>query len=189
MSQTETSWVDLVDKLNELYDGGFPLVPGRILIKAKEFSNVIDELPEVIPNEIKQARVILQQRDDILQAAKNKADRIVAGAENERYRLLSESSIMKDIEEKAEEFKRSVIDECEDIKMKAFNEAEGLRLKAMQEAIKIKEGAQEYANQILTKLEGDLSQLYQVVSNGKQYLNEMKANSESEVPQFQEVNR
>ncbi|MBE7705755.1 MAG: hypothetical protein E7Z91_00715 [Cyanobacteria bacterium SIG30] len=181
MSQLEKSWVDIVDKLGELYDSAFPIVPGRILVKAKEFANAIDDLPIVIPEEIKEAKIILQNKEEIIQTAKNKADRIIASAENERYRLLSESSIMKDIEEKAEEFKRSVIDECEDIKMKAFNEAEGLRLKATQEAIQIREGAQEYANQILSKLETDLSQLYQVVSNGKQYLNEMKVNADNQM--------
>ena len=58
--------------------------------------------------------------------------------------------------------------------MKAFNEAESARLAAQEEAIKIKEGAQKYAQEVLNKLEGDLKQLYQVVMNGQQYLQDMQ---------------
>ena len=58
--------------------------------------------------------------------------------------------------------------------MKAFNEAESARLAAQEEAIKIKEGAQQYAQEVLNKLEGDLKQLYQVVMNGQQYLADMQ---------------
>ncbi len=181
MAQTSEAVWELIDRLGELYDTGFPLPPGRLVIKAKELDYIINSFQAVLPEEMKEARVIIQKKEEILQSAKNKADRIIASAENERYRLLSESSIMKDIEEKAEEFKRRIIDECEDIKMKAFNEAEDVRLRAQQEDIKIRDGAQDYANQILSKLEGDLSQLYQIVSNGKQYLNEMKVNSDAVV--------
>ena len=70
--------------------------------------------------------------------------------------------------------------------MKAFNEAEGLRLKATQEAIKIREGAQEHADFVLSKLENGLSQLYQFVLNDKQYLNEMKTSDNTQTPQPEE---
>lgn len=176
MSQSEEKMYDLIDRLNQLWETGFHILPGHlIVVKSRELERVLSGFPSVIPAEINEAHIILRKKEDILQEARIKADRIIADAENDRHRLLSESSVLRDIEEKAQKFKQEVIDECESIKMRAFNEAEGTRLAATDEAIKIKEGAQAYAQNVLNKLEGDLNQLYQIVMNGQQYLSDIKS--------------
>lgn len=179
MSQhSEEKMYDLIDRLNQLWESGFHILPSHlIVVKSQELSRIIGGFPDAISNEIRDAHIVLRKKEDIIQEARIKADRIIADAENDRHRLLSESSVLRDIEEKAQKFKQEVIDECEAIKMRAFNEAEGVRLTASEEAIKIKEGAQHYAQNVLNKLEGDLNQLYQIVMNGQQYLADIK-NSE-----------
>jgi vacuolar-type H+-ATPase subunit H len=175
MSQSEEKMYDLIDRLNQLWETGFHILPGHlIVVKSQELSRIISSFPSAIPAEINEAHIILRKKEDILQEARIKADRIIADAENDRHRLLSESSIMRDIEEKATKFKQDVIEECESIKMRTFNEAEGTRLAANEEAIKIKDGAQAYAQNVLNKLESDLNQLYQIVMNGQQYLADVK---------------
>ncbi len=174
MSGSLKRMYELVEDLQRLADEGFPIFPTRTVVKTKDLQRIADDFPNAIDEEIVEARAILRRKEDIIQDAQMKAERIIATAENERHRILSESSILKEIEEKAQIFKQEVMEECENIKMKAFNEAEGVRLDASQEAIKIKEGAQEYAEQILAKLEGDLNQLYQIVMNGQQYLSQTK---------------
>jgi len=180
MSQTAEKMYDLIGRLEQLMESGLHVVPGLyIAVKSKELSRIISAFPDAVDNEIRDAHIILRKKEDILQEARIKADRIIADAENDRHRLLSESSVVRDIEEKAQKFKQEVIDECENIKMRAFNEAEGVRLATTEEAIKIKEGAQAYAQNVLNKLEGDLNQLYQVVMNGQQFLSDMKINDET----------
>jgi len=180
MSQTAEKMYDLIGRLEQLMESGLHVVPGLyIAVKSKELSRIISAFPDAVDNEIRDAHIILRKKEDILQEARIKADRIIADAENDRHRLLSESSVLRDIEEKAQKFKQEVIDECENIKMRAFNEAEGVRLATTEEAIKIKEGAQAYAQNVLNKLEGDLNQLYQVVMNGQQFLSDMKINDET----------
>jgi len=180
MSQTAEKMYDLIGRLEQLMESGLHVVPGLyIAVKSKELSRIISAFPDAVDNEIRDAHIILRKKEDILQEARIKADRIIADAENDRHRLLSESSVLRDIEEKAQKFKQEVIDECENIKMRAFNEAEGVRLNTTEEAIKIKEGAQAYAQNVLNKLEGDLNQLYQVVMNGQQFLSDMKINDET----------
>ena len=175
MSQSEEKMYDLIDKLNELWEVGLHIIPGHyVVVKSKELSKIINGFPDAVSNEIRDAHVILRKKDDILQDARMKADRIIADAENERHRMLNESSIMRDMEEKAKSFREQVIQECEDIKMKAFNEAESVRLNANEESIRIKDGAQNYAQQVLNKLEQNLNQLYQDVMNGQQYLNDLR---------------
>ncbi len=181
MSQADEKLYDLISDLERLSEESFPVFFFK-LIKTKELQRIIDIFPSVVQNEIRDAHVILRKKEEILQDSRIKAERIIANAESDRNRLLSESSILKDIEEKAQKFRQDVMEECEAIKMKAFNEAEGVRLDATQEAIKIREGAQNYAQSVLEKLEGDLNQLYQIVMNGQQYLNEMRAEESGKVP-------
>ncbi len=179
MSQSCGKIYELVDALEHLWDTGVNIVPGHfVVVKSKELAGIISSFPDAIGHDIEDARLVLKKKEDIIQEARLKADRIISDAESDRHRILSESSILRDIEEKAQKFRQEVLDECQEIKMKAFNEAEDVRLKASGEAIKIKDGAQEYAQSILTKLEGDLNQLYQVVMNGKQYLADIKADDE-----------
>ena len=50
----------------------------------------------------------LKKKDEILQEAKLRAERIIQDAENERYKLLNESSLNKAMEEHAEKFRQTV---------------------------------------------------------------------------------
>lgn len=174
MADTEAKMFDLIDALEALYEEGIPVFPGRLVIDSKKLYNIISAFPSAISNEINDARIILKKKDEILQEAKLRAERIIQDAENERYKLLNESSLNKAMEEHAEKFRQTVFEECQQIKMAAFNEAQELRLNAKNESIKMKEDSQEYAQQLLNNLEQDLNRLYQVVMNGQQKLQEMR---------------
>ena len=166
---------DLIDDLTALCDDGIPVFPGRIIVSSKELCRIVDSFPNAISDEINDARIILKKKDEILQEAKLRAERIIQDAENERYKLLNESSLNKAMEEYAEKFRQTVFDECQQIKMAAFNEAQELRLNAKNDSIRMKEESQSYAQQLLNNLEQDLNRLYQVVMNGQQRLQEMRS--------------
>lgn len=175
MAETEAKMFDLVDALEALCEECIPVFPGRSIVDAKKLYSITKAFPNSISNEINDARIILKKKDEILQEAKLRAERIIQDAENERYKLLNESSLNKAMEEHAEKFRQTVFEECQQIKMAAFNEAQELRLNAKNESIKMKEDSQQYAQQLLNNLEQDLNRLYQVVMNGQQRLQEMKA--------------
>lgn len=174
MADTEAKMFDLIDALEALYEEGIPVFPGRLVIDSKKLYAITNAFPSAISNEINDARIILKKKDEILQEAKLRAERIIQDAENERYKLLNESSLNKAMEEHAEKFRQTVFEECQQIKMAAFNEAQELRLNAKNDSIKMKEDSQEYAQQLLNNLEQDLNRLYQVVMNGQQKLQEMR---------------
>lgn len=178
MAGSDEKLFDLVDELNTLCEDGIPIFPGRIVVNTKELYKIVNAFPNAITDEIQDARIILKKKDEILQEAKLRAERIIQDAENERYKLLNESSLNKAMEEHAEKFRQSVFEECQQIKMAAFNEAEELRLSAKNDSIRMKEDSQEYAQQLLANLEQDLNRLYQVVMNGQQRLQEMKTNEQ-----------
>lgn len=165
----------LYDKLQELFDEGFHIIPSHLMIvKSKELGKIVDSFPETIDECIKMAKHILRNKEELIQDAKNKAERIIQDAENERRRILDESSLRREMEEQAKAFREKVIQECENIKMKAFGEAEGIRIASNEDALKLKDGAQAYAEQVLNKLEQDLNNLFQIVKNGQQYITELR---------------
>lgn len=180
MAESVNKMFDLIDDLGTLCDDAIPIFPGRIIVNQKQLHDILDAFPEAISNEINDARVILKQKDDIIQNAKMQAERIIQDAENERYKLLNESSLNKAMEEHAEKFRQTVFEECQQIKMAGFNEAQEVRLSAKNDAIRMREESQAYAQQLLNNLQQDLDNLYQVVLNGQQRLQEMRANDASQ---------
>ncbi|MCD8024734.1 MAG: hypothetical protein LUE64_04295 [Candidatus Gastranaerophilales bacterium] len=181
----------LYDKLQELFDEGFHIIPSHLMVvKSKELSRVIDSFPDAIDEGIKMAKLILRNKEEMIQDAKNKAERIIQDAQDEKRRILDESALRHEMEEQAKAFREKVLQECENIKMKAFGEAEGIRIASNEEALKMKDGAQAYAQQILGKLEQDLNSLFQVVKNGQQYISELRnVNDETEMYQRNEQQR
>lgn len=175
MAESVNKMFDLIDDLSALCDDGIPVFPGRMIVNTKELYKIVNAFPNAISDEINDARIILKKKDEILQEAKLRAERIIQDAENERYKLLNESSLNKAMEEHAEKFRQTVFEECQQIKMAAFNEAQELRLNAKNDSIRMKEESQAYAEQLLNNLEQDLNRLYQVVMNGQQRLQEMKS--------------
>jgi len=175
MADDTVKMFDLINDLTALYDDGIPVF-GRLIVSAKELVRIVDAFPDAVTAEINDARVILKKKDEILQEAKLQAERIIQDAQNERYKLLNESSLHKAMEEYAKEFRQTLYDECQQIKMTAFNEAQELRLNAQNESLKMREDSHNYAQQLLNNLEQDLNRLYQVVINGQQRLQEIRTN-------------
>ena len=176
MTESVNKMFDLIDDLSALCDDGIPVFPGRMIVNTKELYRIVNAFPNAISDEINDARIILKKKDEIMQEAKLRAERIIQDAENERYKLLNESSLNKAMEEHAEKFRQTVLDECQQIKMSAFNEAQELRLTAKNEAIRMREESQQYAQSRLSDLEQVLNKVYQEVMNGQQKLQEIKQN-------------
>ncbi len=157
----------LMNELEETLDNkGCPIL-GFSLVKKNTVTDILDKLYAALPDEIKEARALLRRKDELQYEAQQKAEKIVADAQAEANRLLSESDLLRAVQREAEKIKEQVIADCEDIKRKAVDEAENLRVQAVDEATRIKDGATVYAEQVLTNLEQNLGQLQEVVKNGQ----------------------
>lgn len=158
----------LMAELEETLDKGFPLLGYCFTIVKKDtVTTILDKLYAALPDEIKEARALLRRKDELQYEAQQRAEKIVADAQAEANRLLSESDLLRAVQREAEKIKEQVITDCEDIKRKAFDEAENVRIQATDEATRIKDGATVYAEQVLVNLEQNLGQLQEVVKNGQ----------------------
>src|SRR5213594_1454830 len=80
----------LIDKLDDLIHNARP-VP------------LTDQMRATIPEEIKQARWIVKERQEMLAEAKREAERVVKEARDQQSRLISEEEVTKQAERAAEE--------------------------------------------------------------------------------------
>ena len=169
---------DLMGKLEDALDKGLPLLGYYSVVKKDTVTDLLDKLYAALPDEIKEARALLRRKDELQYEAQQKAERIIADAQGEANRLLSESDILRAVQKEAEKIKEQVINDCEEIKRKAVDEAENLRLQAYDDAAKIRDGASVYAEQLLANLEQNLGQMQEIVKNGQVALEKRRMETE-----------
>lgn len=157
----------LMNELEEVLDKGFPLLGYYSVVKKDTVTSILDRLYAELPDEVKEARALLRRKDELQYEAQQKAEKIVADAQAEANRLLSESDLLRAVQREAEKIKEQVINDCEEIKRKALDEADAVRVQALDEASRIKDGASVYAEQLLANLEQNLGQMQEIVKNGQ----------------------
>lgn len=96
--------LELIDRLEEIIQKSKKIpFSSNFIINENEIFEVLDELRNIIPEEFKQARWIVKERENMLEEAKRQASRIIKEAEEKAELLLSENEIMKNAIKKSEE--------------------------------------------------------------------------------------
>ena len=94
----------LIDKLDDLVHNakGVPMTD-QVRVDKEEIYDILDQMRATIPEEIKQARWIVKERQEMLAEAKREAERILKEARDEQARLISEEEVVKQAERQAED--------------------------------------------------------------------------------------
>ena len=130
----------------------------------------VDAIKESLPPSLAIAVQVLQQRQQIIQQAANKASQIVESAEIKSDRILQESTLLRRVELDANRIKFEAEQECQKMRREAYTEIEQWREMAALEYEEIQKDADNYAQRVLHDLETRLAQMLSVVNNGSQYL-------------------
>lgn len=139
----------LIDRLERLLNDGFRIpFTTNAVIDEDAFLDILDQLRITIPNEIREAQRILQERERIVQEANEEAERIRAEARLEAEQLVGESQIAEQARAHAEE----------------------IRAEAERDAQEIRRGADRYAADVLYQLEAQLERFMETVHNGLEML-------------------
>ncbi len=180
MTMQQNGVYDLLKMVEVTLEEGFPIIPGKYaVVKKDELEDLINRIFENLPIEVQEARAFLRRREELQIEAQQRADRIVADAQAEADRKLSEADFIKALEREGDRIRTQVREECEEMKRKANEEAEAIRAQAAEESLKTKEGAEIYAEQVLTTLEKNLAEMQQVVKNGQVYMERMRGSETS----------
>jgi hypothetical protein len=139
----------LIDKLDDLVHNAktVPLTD-QVRVDKEEIYDILDQMRATIPEEIKQARWIVKERQEMLAEAKREAERIVQEAREHRDRLVSDEEVTKQAERAAED----IIEDA----------------RAREREIRL--GAEDYADEILNTLEVNLSKFTAAVQRGRERL-------------------
>lgn len=139
----------LIDKLDDLIHNAkqIPLTE-NVRVDREEIYDLLDQMRATIPEEIKQARWIVKERQEMLAEAKREAERIVAEAKDKQAQLVSAEEVVKQAERLAED----IVEEA----------------RAREREIRL--GAEDYADEILSTLEVNLQKFIGAVSRGRDKL-------------------
>lgn len=155
-----------------------------------------------IPEAIKKALAVLDQEQDIIAEAEIYAQRIIQSANQQAAKILDESGIIQQAQQEANQIRQQVQQECEAIQGQTMaeieqlrqvttSEMEQLRQNSLADAQKIQDGADEYADAVLNRLEQQLGEMLGVVRNGRQQLygNSTQRNTQSPGKQVPKANK
>jgi cell division septum initiation protein DivIVA len=139
----------LIDRIEEALDNArtMPLTRSR-LVDVEKVYEIIDEVRASFPDELKQARWIVKERQEMLEEAEKEANRVLEDARDRADAMASEQEVVRRANEQA----AAMIDS------------------ARQQEREIRLGAEDYADEMLANLEVNLGKLLTAVQRGRDRL-------------------
>ena len=124
------------------------LIGSQVKVDKERAYAILDQMRATIPEEIKQARWINKERQEMVEEAKRECERILEAAREERDRLLADEQIERLAEDRADRI------------------LEDARTKERQ----IRLAAEDFADDILASLEMNLERFAAAVQRGRERL-------------------
>ena len=139
----------LLETLEEMLNrsASIPLTK-RTLIDKDELLSVVNDIKLKLPDELKQAKWVKEERQKILVDAQKEANQLIKEAENRIIAMIDEHEITK----KAYEQKAEIIDSANAFSKDLIN------------------GTKKYADEILAQLESDLQEKLEVIKENRSEL-------------------
>jgi cell division septum initiation protein DivIVA len=139
----------LIDKLADLVRNAkhVPL-RGEVRVDKEELSDLLDQLRVAIPEELEEARWIVKERQEMLAGAEREAEGILGDAQERQTQLVAEHQLVGQAQLAAED----IIDD------------------ARAEEREIRLGAEDYADEILSTFELNLSKFIAAIRRGRERL-------------------
>ena len=148
--------MDLLSVLNDLEEviensSKIPLTK-KILVDEERVLDLLDRVRTTLPEEIRQAKWILQEREKVLVDSQKEAARILEDAQRQVVIKADDSEVARQAKSVAEE----IVSKAEVV------------------AREIREGARSYADDILKNLEDSLGKITEQIQGGRDQLKTMK---------------
>ena len=100
---------ETIAQIYELVDNAknVPFSQDKCAVDRNQILNLLDELNERLPSELKQARMMLESQDELQTAAKRKAELILKDASDKQRKLVSETEVYAEAKAQANEMVRA----------------------------------------------------------------------------------
>ncbi|MBN2204623.1 MAG: ATPase [Thermoleophilia bacterium] len=139
----------LIDKLDDLVHNArtVPLTDS-VMVDREEIYDLLDQMRSTIPEEIKQARWIVKERQEMLAEAKQEAERVLKEAQDRAEQLASEMEVVRLADRQAGQVLEDAREREREIRL----------------------GAEDYADEVLGNLEVNLDKFLAAVRRGRERL-------------------
>jgi len=145
--------LQLLEQMEDILEKSTSIpLSGKILIDKEQFINIINEIRLKLPDEIKKAEWIKQERKRIIIEAQKEAEAIINDAERKIKKMVEESEITK----------------------LAMEQANEIISNAKKNAREIRIGTREYADGLLSKIEVSLMEALKIIQNNREELKGLK---------------
>ncbi len=141
--------LNLIDEVEDIVEAGTSLpFTSKVMVDKEELLDIVKEIRIKLPDEIKQAAWIKEERQRILAEAQKDADNLINEAEYKLEELIDEEEIIKAANARAA-----------DIVSKAQLNAKEIRI-----------GAMEYADSLLLETQESLKEIIQLLNGNRKEL-------------------
>jgi F0F1-type ATP synthase membrane subunit b/b' len=148
----ENRLLDHIEQLEEILDRATKVpLTGKIMVDEEVVLEILDGIRSVFPEEIRQANMVLTDRDRLMEEARNESQRIIERAQKQAEQLLQEDEIVAQSRAYAEDIARN----------------------AQQYSREVKLGALKYSDDILHDVENKLEETYKAIKASREELNSM----------------
>jgi cell division septum initiation protein DivIVA len=135
----------LIDRLESLVAKGWHIpLTSDVIVREAELLQLLDEMRARVPQEVQQAKRVLQERERLLAQTREERERLLSLASEEAAKRTEEHDLTKAAEARAE----TIID------------------RAKKDAASVRDGADQYAMDVLSNLQRELESVMGTVSNG-----------------------
>ena len=140
----------LLESLEEILESSSKVpFSTKVMVDAGELRDIIEDIRLKLPDELKQAKWVKEERTRIIQEAKKEGEDIVKEAENRIIAMIDEHEITR----------------------KAYDEKQRILDSANEMAKEMSEGTKEYADTILAEIEGTISSLKDNIDQAQAAIN------------------
>lgn len=165
---------------------GIPLT-SFVMIDKEELINEIDRLRDSLPSELEEAANILNRKEEIFRDGHNAAEKVLTDAKREAMRLIEDNEITKNATINASKMEVEAKEAANTLYAKVKKQCISLKRKVIKEAISIREGADRYAETVLTRLAADMNEAKAIADVGQAQLTKLKENSDIEITNFKSM--
>ena len=149
---------DLILQLQDIINEAkaVPFSNGKVMVNSNEIYDVLDQIQDAMPAEVRQAKNIVADRKQILSEANRESESIIRAAEERKKAMLNQNEIVRDAKAQAKE----ILDD------------------AKEKSAEIKKAANIYVDSIMKRTEESIAkQLDEIKKTRANIVNSQKAKS------------
>ena len=152
---------DLILQLQDVINDAksMPFSGGKVMVSSDEIYDIIDQIQDAMPAEVRQAKNIVADRKQILAEANRESENIIRAAEERKKAMLNQNELVREAQAKAKE----IVDD------------------AKQKSAEIRKAANVYVDSIIRRTEKSISaQLDEIKKTRANILNSQKSKQQNQ---------